>query len=84
MSDAAPPPWVKAAPGLSAVHGEQVDAAIGCGATDLGAQARISLGRPLSPSVLGHVSVCLACRLERLAFERFQDEPTVDDLAGEK
>ncbi len=45
------------------------DAPIGCGEPVLGAQA---LGPTLAPSVQEHVSRCLACQLERVAFERFE------------
>lgn len=49
-------------------------AALGCREPALGAQARANLGRPLPELLREHVAQCLACRLERLAFERF-DQP---------
>jgi hypothetical protein len=49
-------------------------AALGCTEPVLGLGARRMLGQPLPPRLREHVATCLACRLERLAFERF-DQP---------
>ncbi len=46
-------------------------AAPGCCDPALGVQARANLGRSLSEQLREHLAACLACRLERLAFERF-------------
>ena len=49
-------------------------AALGCCEPALGAEARRMLGRPLAPSLTEHLARCLACQLERRAFDRF-DRP---------
>jgi hypothetical protein len=46
-------------------------AAIGCCDPALGTQASQMLGRALASSLSEHVARCLACQLERRAFERF-------------
>lgn len=49
-------------------------AALGCREPALGAQVRANLGRSLPEPLREHVGHCLACQLERLAFERFEDQ----------
>jgi hypothetical protein len=46
-------------------------APLGCCDPVLGAQANERLGLELDPDVRAHVDRCLACMLERKAFERF-------------
>ena len=54
-----------------------VKPALGCKDPDLGVEARRALGRELPRKLHEHLGTCLACQLERLAFERFaaSDEP---------
>jgi hypothetical protein len=47
------------------------DAAPGCTEPVLGTRVRRMLGQPLSLRLREHMTQCLACQVERLAFERF-------------
>jgi hypothetical protein len=47
-------------------------APLGCREPSLGAAVSWLLGRPLPPLLADHLAQCLACQLERRAFERFE------------
>jgi hypothetical protein len=57
---------------------ESDTAPLGCREPSLGAAAGLLLGRPLPLPLLEHLGRCLACQLERHAFERFERGETDD------
>lgn len=40
---------------------------------DLGARATQAQGRPCAPPVAAHLTACLACRIQRAAFEKLDE-----------
>ena len=54
---------------------EQPRAAVGCSDPALGVEVHRHLGRELPPTLREHVERCLACRLERINFARFEQTP---------
>lgn len=57
---------------------ESEEAPLGCRDPSLGAAASRLLGRPLPPMLREHVAECLACQLERVAFDRFEQDPATN------
>lgn len=52
-----------------------------CTEPALGAAATRALGRPLSPPLAAHVGACLACLLERRAFDSLDEHEVAPSAA---
>ena len=66
---------------MTPTHGGDRTDKPGCSAPMLGRAATQARARPLTGDLAAHVAACLACRLERIAYERLDERAVTPSRA---